>query len=255
MDQKKQLARTITIITLTFILILCYNSSPAQIKNETDIIKAPPFQAHSHHFMIALFHFKAKQVNGFLPKGIIARENEEGWVTAAFEMYETDRIYGLPNYKVAFFVVDIVGYDSENGTPGHFAIWGNITPREASENFNYHFGFPFVYEENIAFKIKGDIYEGTIGPPGKEKIKFELQKISDKPLSGSGIVNMVGKTTENKMVISEVPWLSEGNIGKLARFEIDPQGYPVLEILKDAKPFWAAISYDQIFSYSKPLTK
>ncbi|MGD2033683.1 MAG: hypothetical protein PVF73_01405 [Bacteroidales bacterium] len=212
-------------IAAVFILLsgTC-QSHGRQTVSEPDTIMAPPFLAHSSRFMMALFHLKAEKVNKLLPEGIVAIENKDGMVTATFEMYETDRIYGLPNYKVAFIVVDVSGHNSRDDTPGHFAVWGNTDSKAASEYFYSHFGLPFSYTEHMTLKTDGKKYTGTIGLQGEEKIRIGLEILPGQPFSGSGIVNMVGKTEDGIIAISEVLWLSNGYNGYLQTFDVDPQG-------------------------------
>lgn len=234
-------------IIVAVFFLLGFNS----FGQESTIVQ-PPYQAHSSNFMMALFHLKAIDVNKLLPAGVNVKQDEKGMVVATFEMYETDRIYGLENYKVAFIVVDIENYNSENGTTGHWAIWGSVDSKNAAINFNHHFGLPFEYESNMTVQKNDNIHLGSVGIVGKEKIKISIKKSIDKPFKGQGIVNMVGKTKKG-IAKSEVPWLSEGWTGELLDWNVDPQGNRVLELIKNEKPFWSMISVEQVFSYSKPI--
>ena len=234
-------------LIVTVFLLVGFNSFAQQ-----NSIVPPPYQAHSSNFMMALFHLKAVDVAKLLPAGVSVKQDEKGMVTATFEMYETDRIYGLENYKVAFIVVDIENYNSENGATGHWAIWGNLNSKNASTNFNHHFGLPFEYEPNMTVQKNDSIHFGSVGTVGKEKINISIKKKLDQPFKGQGIVNMVGKT-KNGISKSEVPWLSEGWTGELVLWNVNPQGNPVLELIQNEKPFWFLISADQGFSYSKPI--
>src|SRR5690606_39036171 len=98
-------------------IMFFYKTTSGQSTSQIDSIVAPPFQVHSGNFMMALFFLNAEAVNDLLHEGMQAKANPDGMVSATLELYQTDRIYGIPNYSVAFLVVDVLDYDSENGTP------------------------------------------------------------------------------------------------------------------------------------------
>jgi hypothetical protein len=213
-------------------------------------VYGPPWTAHSKNFLLMIFHLNVNEVKKLLPKGVEALANEAGMVNTILEMYETDGVSGIPDYKTAFIVVDIKNQDSRNGTPGHFAVWGRVNDRQALDVFRSHFGFPYHYAENITVSADKDAYTGAIGTTGKEVIQVKIELIREQVFSNTGIVNMVGVKGTQTVVKSMVPYLTKGYAGKVVSFEIRPDGDPVLKLIKEATPVWSMISTDQTFSYS-----
>ncbi len=244
--------------TIPFLLVsILYlpNSSAQQVKEEGKVLFPSPFIAHSSNFLMALFNLNKEEVQPLLPEGMRAKINESGQVTAGFEMYETDRISGIPNYLIAFIYVEVTGLNSKNGAPGHWAIWGNVTGKTVLNNFKDHFNFPYELEEQMSIVKVNNMFTGTVGSSGREKITLKVDYQHDKPFSGEGIVNMYGENNKGQVVKTEVPWLSSGSFGNLVSLEINPMGNKALELIKDAKPFVSIISTNQSFSYSIPIVQ
>lgn len=210
----------------------------------------PPWVVQSENFLMVAFHLKPDDVRKLLPKGVEPLVNKEGTVGALLEMYETKRISGLPNYKIAFIVVDIQGHESRTGTPGHFAVWGRVSPLESLAAFKSHFGFPYQYGEQINFGIEQDAHFAAIGPPGKEQLRVKIAPLADQPFEAEGSINMVGMNADSGTVKAEVPYITKGHYGRLVSLEIRPGGDPVLKLIRNALPAWALVSKEQVFSYS-----
>lgn len=239
-------------IVLFSILLLWGNTALiAQNAGDAQAPKfAPPWVMQSGNFMMAAFNLKTADVQKLLPKGVEPLVNQEGMVTALLEMYETNQVSGIPNYKIAFIVVDIKGHDSREGIPGHFAVWGRVTPQEALDAFQGHFGFPYKFADSIMLGMEQDAHVGAIGAPGKEILKLKIAPVPEQPFTGQGAVNMVGMNADSGTVKSEVPYITRGYMAKVLSFEVRAKGDPVLKLIKDAAPAWALVSKDQIFSYS-----
>lgn len=241
----KQTALSFIILFTANVPLLAQDATPAEVPK-----LAPPWVVQSEKFLMVAFNLKAADVRKLLPKGVEPLLNKEGMVGALLEMYETSRISGIPNYKTAFVVVDVQGHDSREGTPGHFALWGRVSPLESLEAFRDNFGFPYEYAENFGFRIEQAAHTATVGPPGREILKVMIAPVAEQPFEGQGIVNMLGMNADSGIVKSEVPYLTRGHSGKVLNFQVRPNGNPVLKLLKSATPLWAVVSKDQIFSYS-----
>lgn len=238
---------------LLFIFLFSANASLfAQTAGVAESPKfAPPWVVQSGNFLMIAFNLKPADVQKLLPKGVEPLLNKEGMVTAILEMYETSQVSGIPGYKTAFIVVDVQGHDSREGTPGHFAVWGRVSPQEALDAFRSNFGFPYEYAENITLGLEQDAHTCAIGAPGKEILRVKIAPIAEQPFAGQGAVNMVGMNADSGTVKSEVPYITRGNFGKVVDFQIrPPKGDRVLRLLKGAVPVWSVASKDQIFSYS-----
>jgi hypothetical protein len=236
-------------LLLSFILVVGNASLLAQNPGNTPPKFAPPWVMQSSNFLMAAFSLKASDVTPLLPKGMEPLANKDGMVQALLEVYETSQVSGLPNYKIAFIVVDVKGHDSRENTPGHFAVWGRVTPREALDAFRGNFAFPYDYAD-IGFSAEGDAHIAAIGAAGKEILKVKMVSLQDQPFSGQGAVNMVGMNADSGAVKSEVPYITRGHMAKVIAFEVRAKGDPVLKLIKDAAPVWALVSKDQTFSYS-----
>ncbi|HEX7026034.1 MAG TPA: hypothetical protein VF268_02245 [Gammaproteobacteria bacterium] len=234
-------------LMMAMLCLLCSKSLAGQTEY------APPWTAHSENFFMIVMSLHAGNVQKLLPKGVEALANEDGMVATIFEMYDTGRVSGMPDYKIAFVVVEIRNLNSRDGTPGHFAIWGKTDSPESLEVLQNHFGFPYSLAENITVGKEQNAYTGSIGAPGKEMMRVKIEPVPEQPFTGEGIVNMVGLNGERNIVKSEVPYLTSGYTGRIVSFEIQPQGDPVLELIKNATPAWSMVSDNQIFSYSPAL--
>jgi hypothetical protein len=237
--------------TRIFILGVALFLNSVCTRAQQSSLSGPPYLAHSSNFIMTLFNLRAEDVQPLLPSSVKAKIKDAGMVTAGLEIYETDRIHGIPQYSMVFLFVEVAGLESNNGTPGHWAIWGRINQKSTLQNMLHHFSFPYGFEE-IKLTHESNVYTGTVGAGLIDlKIKFNEKQ----PFAGEGIVNMCSFSRDGKILITEVPWFSTGSTGELVRFDIDPQGDKVLEIVKNAKPYFSMISTNQTFSYSRPISK
>jgi hypothetical protein len=211
---------------------------------------SPPWLMQSGNFFMVVFKSKADAVQKLLPKGVEALADKDGLVGTALEMYETSRASGIPSYRTAFLVVDVKGHDSSGGTPGHFALWGRVSPPESLNAFVSHFGFPYE-DADITLGLEEGTHVGIIADAGKEILKVKVEPVADQPIAVQGRVNMVGRKA-NGVVRSEVPYLSHGNAGKVVTLEVQPQADAALALIQGATPVWAMVAKDQTFSYSAP---
>jgi hypothetical protein len=210
---------------------------------------SPPWLMQSGNFMMLVFKSKAEAVQKLLPKGVEALLDKDGKVGTTLEMYETRQTSGLPGYRTAFLVVDVKGHDSRTGAPGHFAVWGRVSPQETLDAFVRHFGFPYQLA-NIALGLEKGSHVGAVGEAGKEILKVVLEPITDQPVSAQASVHMVGVHPDRGVVRSEVPYLSNGHVGKVVAFEVRPQADAALALIEGATPVWSMVAKDQIFTYS-----
>jgi hypothetical protein len=208
----------------------------------------PPYMAHSSNFVMTLFNLKPEDVQEFLPAGIKANVNDTGMVTGGLEIYETDRIQGTPNYGMVFIFVEVANLESNNGTPGHWAIWGRLNQESTLKNMQHYFNFPYQLDK-IEVTQEESIYTGTVG---NGLISLKIKYNEKAPFGGEGIVNMYSLSKDGKILKTEVPWFSTGCAGNLIALDIDPQGDSVLNLVKTCKPYFSIISTSQTFSYSRP---
>ena len=214
---------------------------------------SPPWLMTSGNFMLMLFNLKAADVQKLLPDGVTAKVNDSGLTTAGFEMYETNRTYGIPSYVTAFIFVEIEGPVSTSGIPGHWALWGKMNDPAALAAFQQQFGFPYELDPHLTVGITEGSHFGRVGVPGAEVLKIKISPLAEPGNSVEGAVDMVGKTAAGTLVRTEVPWFTTLQRGELVTFEIEPRGNPVLQLVKEAQPVFVAASTKQTFSYSRPV--
>lgn len=207
----------------------------------------PPYLAHSSNFMMIMFNLKATDVQKLLPDGVEVNANDAGLVNAGLEMYETDRIWGVPQYGIVFMFVEVKGMESNNGTPGHWALWGKVNERTVLQKFTHHFSFPYQYSDVKITKEK-NVFTGRVG---SDLVNLQIKLNDAQPFKGEGIVNMCSFSADGKIVKSEVPWFSTGVIGELVKLEINAQGDNILEMVKNVIPHFVMVSTNQSFCYSR----
>lgn len=215
-------------------------------KNE---LSDPPYMAHSSDFVMTLFNVEPGVVHSLLPEGVKAKINDAGMTTGGIEIYETDRIHGIANYGMAFIFVEVEDLESNNGTPGHWAIWGSVDQAAALENMQHYFNFPYKFGE-IEVANEGNVYTATVG---SGQLILKVKSDEKQPVGGEGIVNMCSLSKDGKILKTEVPWFSTGRAGELIDMEVNPQGNKILDIIKNCKPHFTIVSTDQTFSYSRPV--
>lgn len=209
-----------------------------------------PWIVRSNSFFMISFHLKATDIKQFLPEGVKPSLNEHGLVNVTFEMYETEKISGLSPYKAAFIVIDIAGHPSRKGVPGHFAIWGRVDTPAVLDFFKQEFGFPYQLAKQLDVTTSPAQFSGVISSEKGELLKVSIEPLKDQPFAGDGIVDMVSVRPGLGLVKAEVPYLTNGHFGKVTYLKINPQGDPLLTLLKDAQPAWSLVADDQTFSYS-----
>jgi len=240
------------LIALIFLLCMQFKSYAQEAENSI-ADSPPPYMANSSNFALVLFNLDVEKVKSILPRDIHPNINDSGMVTAGLEMYTTERVFGLPNFTMAFIFVEVEGMDSENGTPGHWAIWGNSNNKKVLHRFETYYNFPYVYQEHLDIALTEKEFSGEIGSEGNPTIALKIALQNDQPVVTEGIVNMCAKRKDNSTIASEVVWFTNGYVGKPVSFQIRSKGVSTLEILKGVQPYWALVSNRQQFCYSKPL--
>jgi hypothetical protein len=228
-------------------------ASPAVVTAAApDARTSPPWLMQADNFMMVTFKVKADAVRKVVPKGIDVLVDADGLVTATLEMYQTRRTSGIPGYATAFLVVDVKGYDSRQGAPGHFAVWGRVGPAEALDAFRGHFGFPYEQADITLSQEKG-AHVSVVRASGKDVLAVRIEPNAEQPISVQGSVNMVA-IDQDRVLHSEVPYISNGNAGGGGAVDVRSDD-PALALIKGVKPAWSMVAKDQTFSYSRPATR
>lgn len=210
----------------------------------------PPWLMASRHFNLIMFHADVAAVKPLLPPGVHLKINPQGKATLVLEAYEAERAIGTAPFQKALVAVQIEDYPNRAGEPAHFALWGTVAHPKALSQFQQAYNFPYSLAESIELQEQQGIHSGLVTAANNGRIRFRLQPLEDQFFAREGVVNMVGKLPDERLVLGEVPYLARGHVGKLIELDISPQGDPVLAVLQAAQPVWAMTSVDLTFSYA-----
>jgi hypothetical protein len=228
------------LINICFLWVLVCCSSAA------NSYQGQPWLVESSSFAMISFSVDPDVIQTFLPPELKPHLNGENRVPLILEVYSTEKIAGIPAYKTAFIVVEVAGYPSRTGTPGHFAIWGRVDS-PASRDFFSSLGFP--YSLATTMDIRTADQQTFIADVSGGLLNFQLDPSRDAPFVGQGTVDMLVFNNQ-KLMKSEVSYLTQGVFAKVTSFKVLANNDPVLNLLKSAVPDWALVSDKQIFSYS-----
>ena len=211
----------------------------------------PPFIARTSNFMVLAFHLDLAQAQKLLPDGIIAKHNENGLVNGGLEIYRTDQAYGIMNYSIAFFTLEVKTEESNYGKEGNWAVWGVIDNQTSLGTFKHFYNFSYQHISNISLESDGTIFTAKVGADGAEGLELTLEKNTAQPVKAEGLATILSKSAESNLISIEIPWLAEGHQAEPVSFKINAGKSNALKILQEAKPYYAQVS-SNVFSYSKP---
>ena len=210
-----------------------------------------PLLVHSSQFMIMSFKVPLAKVEEFMPNGIAGLADENGDTNFTFEMYQSDYVSGVNNFKAFFIVVDVPGTKSRSGIEPHMPIWGVINGEDALKHFVNTFNYPYSDKKALQFSNQGNIFQANVSQGEKSLFNVSMTIDRNIPVSVSGAVDIVGFSS-GEGVKSEVPFITRGYDIKALSFDIDDDAPEVLKLIKSLKPQWAMVATDQQFAYSGP---
>lgn len=262
-DQKTMPRRIMqTLVTrigkpMAFAMVLCAGAPSVVYAAEntataTANLAAPPYMARTSTAMMALFHFNADEVQKLLPDNVRAKSDASGQVIGGVEMYTTDQAYGVANYSLAFFFVQVSGVAGSSGEEGNWVVWGKVDNRSALQGFTGFYNYPYKMDEQVSITREGNEALAVIGKDSPESFKLELKIKNDKPFAAEGLANSYSQLSDGKIVKAEIPWLADGNEAEVVSFQVSVGDSPVLKILQQGKAFYAGVS-NNAFSYSSPI--
>ena len=209
-----------------------------------------PWLVESRSFAMISFSLHPDDVRPHLPAGLAPQINDKNRVTCILEVYATERIAGLPNYTMAFLVVEIAGHPSRTGTPGHFAIWGRLDSPASLDFFAQQLGFPYRLASRLDIQVSQNSHRTLIADTSGDLLDFQLEPIRESPVTTQGVVDMLVFKTGEELMKAEVPYLTAGYLAKVGSFKVLTKRDPLLNLLTEAAVDWALVSNQQIFTYS-----
>lgn len=235
-------------ICLVLVCLCASLLSPVTQAHSTPQPSSLPWLVQSKSFCFVIFHLAADDVKKHLPPGVEPQLNDQGLVNAFFEIYETERIAGLPAYKMAFIAVDIANHPSRTGVAGHFAIWGKVDSEASVAFFQRTFGFPYQYVREFNIEANQGKVLGSIG----NSLRIQIEPLDENVSTSEGVVNMLSihRDRNKGLINTEVLYLTKGRSGKIQLLDINAEKEPVLALLKYAQAQYTWIAEDQIFTYS-----
>lgn len=244
----------VIILVLHFLVATSFQSLYAQANNLTIKPVNPPYIAQTSNFMALLFHLEASEAQALLPENVTAKRDDSGLATASLETYSTDQISGVPKYTIAFITIEVIGGESNYGTPGNWAIWGVMDNDTTLQSFKHFYNFPYSHERRISIENKQDEYIAIVGENRREGFELKMTKDVDKPVAAGGTATIFSQSLGDSILKTEIPWLANGNAANIVSFKVKSGSNQVLQTIQRAKPFYGQISTN-VFSYTKPVTQ
>ncbi|MBE8717866.1 hypothetical protein C4F51_11795 [Cellvibrio sp. KB43] len=241
--------------SLALVMLLCAGAPSVVYAAEntaTANLTAPPYIARTSAAMMTLFHFKADDVQKLLPDGVTVKSDANGQVIGGIEMYTTDQAYGVANYTLAFFFVQVRGVENNAAEDGNWVVWGKVDNNSALQGFTGFYNYPYVIDKDVSVKRDGSEALAVFDKDGQEGFKLELKIKTDKPFAGEGLANSYSQLPDGKIIKSEIPWLATGNEAEVVSFTVNAGDNSVLKTLQQGKAFYAGVS-NNAFSYSAPV--
>ena len=246
--QRGYLIPAVFLFNVAFSLNVFAQTSPEMIEK----LLSPPFIARTSNFMVLAFHLDIEEAQKLLPDGVIAKQNELGLASGSLEVYTTDQAYGISNYSIAFFTIQVIAGESKLEKEGNWPVWGVVNNEASLSSFRHYFNFPYKQINKISFDYSDNVYSAELGVNDSEGLRVSLKKDEDRAVKAEGIAVIMNKSKSEELIEIEIPWLAEGNQADILLFNVNSANNEALKILQNAKPFYAQIS-SNVFSYSKPV--
>lgn len=219
--------------------------------NETSqhklLSESVPWIVDTDKFLLINFRISAKEIEPFLKTNIALKVDADGFVNTMMEVYSAESISGIPAYHAAFVVVETESHTSRDGAPGHYAIWGIVSPAQSAKFFRKTLGFPYK-PGTVEIESKKPQFIANIGDNTNTLLEIEATEMSDQPFAGKGFINMLF-TKSNRLFKMEVPYLTDGSLANVHSFKVNTNKDPLLNLLGSTSPTWAILSHRQVFSY------
>lgn len=239
-------------LKLFFPLIILFAGVSANATGQQKLLsESAPWIVNTDKFLLINFRIKTKEIEPFLKIDIALKADKDGFVNTMMEVYSAENISGIPEYHAAFIVVETESHTSRDGAPGHYAIWGIVSPDQSAKFFHETLGFPYK-PGTVKIESKKPKFIASIGDNTSTLLEIEATEISDKPFAGKGFINMLA-TKSNHLFKMEVPYLTDGFLANIPSFKVTTNKDPLLNLLNSTSPTWAIISHRQIFSYLYPI--
>lgn len=211
---------------------------------------SPPFIGRTSGFMGMGFRLNPQEAQKLLPKGIIAKTDENGSATGNLEIYRTDQVFGVPAYTIAFFVIEVKTQDEQHPKEGNWIVWGAIDNKEALASFKQFYNLPHSYSKNIFLEASGGVHKAKVGNNTEGSLEISFRKNNAKPVRAEGLAVILNHSADSKLIKVEIPWLAEGYQTDIVSFKITPGNSDALKVLQNIQPFYSQVS-SNVFSYSK----
>lgn len=252
-DKSGKLSSCVARFVLFFGILASDQSSYGQAANATMKLVNPPYIARTSNFMAVAFQLKADEAQKLLPANVRVKSDGKGFVSGGMEIYTTDQIYGVSKYTIAFVYVEVIGNGIPNGMPGNWPIWGAVDNDKALQSFTHFYNYPYR-QQKITIERKGDEQVATVGGNGGEGFTLTLKIRPDKPVSGEGVATIYSQSSTGKTLLTEIPWLANGNQADVVSFEVAAGDNRALRAIQGVKPSYAQTSTNA-FSYSRPIAQ
>jgi hypothetical protein len=199
---------------------------------EPDETALPPYQiAGSHHITVDVI-WDARQVRRLLPPGIEPTPE----MTGGIDIYQTERGYGLGAYHSAYFYVDVLGFDSPDGTRGRWKLEGVYGPNpKVTDALQTHFGWA-ISNGSATLQRQGDTRIASGTRNGKIFVTVKIERLAGGCQTVSGIANYPGMPRNpNRIAVITVPFTGQYCPAKPVSVDIQSNGLVPTKILSAAE--------------------
>jgi hypothetical protein len=216
--------------------------------------QAPPWLVSTRQFLMVVLQADAAQVQPLLPAGLEAEADGNGKVNLGLEVYATRQVNGIPAYQIAFLTADVRNQVSRDGSPGRFALWGQVDDPTALAQFQQVYGFPYERADGITLDLAEGKQRGVVDLPGDRRVAVQIEPLADQPVERVGAANMLAVHPAHGLIGGVVPYFFRGNAGRLVSLEVTGAGGdPALTLLRSAQPVFSVVSVEQTFTYGTPV--
>ena len=213
-----------------------------------EALPAPPYLvANSQHIIVGVA-FDEAAVREMLPPGI---EPVDG-ITGGINIYTANDGWGVAPYTAAYFWVDIVGFDSADGTKARWMLQGVYGPATTSQALRVNFGWP-VRTGSSTRESVGDNIRAIGMLNGRKFIEVVITPKPDSCQSIQSTLNYLGLLENGKVVTTQIPVIGDVCGADPVSVAINaPAGDPINK-LKPVSVLWAIEFKNGYFSFSRPL--
>ena len=205
----------------------------------------PPYSVRCRDFLFVAAQFGPEAVRAALPPQLDPSGSNSGFIV----MYSAPIGWGLAPYTCCFVALEVLGYDSPDGSRGYFMAEGFYSGRAARimhDNYNTR-----LVEGSATIQHEGDLWNGEARRGDSPAISISLRLLDDPPMITSGIHHYLGENTRGINIYS-VAFTGDSRQCELQSCEILPTASPLLQSLRPTELVAAFLLHEVPLAFSPP---